>query len=656
MVKEDKFSCKVLTRLWIIACVALILTNVDAQDQHFIDSIQNEIKKYDAVKLEKGGKNNEQADTNRIDLLYQLCTQYIVTDVEKVKQIAEEIIQRSLSLKYASGLADGYTEMGIYYNHLGDYSQCIQMHERALDAAKGLKDEIRMMRSYNELGIVYSDLANYSKALEYHFAELKIGQARHDTEGCVSAYANIGVVYLNMNNNKQSLTYLNKELELLQKSSDLSTLAGCYINMGLAYNGLKNDSAALEYYFKGLELCEQSGNKFYEANDYSNIGAVYVDRKEFDNALAYFDKAINLFNEVGVVSGYISTMQSSAEAWFGKKQYQQSLNCLNKIANRARSMGAMEQLSGIYQSYAKNYEALNDYKNAYRYQVLYKQTSDSILSSEKLNNIHQMQLQFEVNRQELQDSVKMEETNYNSKLKLQRQRSYAIGGASFAAAIIFIGLILFRNKKQLEKQRALIEERSRISRELHDDVGSTLSSIRMMSEIGKKKLAGTNPEALQTLENIGLNSGEIQDKMGDLVWALQSDNEKMDKVIARIRKFAGEITEATGVTLIFDSDDFTRHKPLPVQVRQNIYLVAKEAINNAMKYSHCLVLRVSLKMENKKLTLVVKDNGNGFDLTTELDGNGLRTMQKRADEIAADLNINSSASGGTTVRLVLHTT
>lgn len=644
-----------MQRISMFILIMLLWAKAIAQQEHVIDSLQNEIKKFDAHKLEKGKAYNAQEDTTRIDLLYQLCIQYVATDAEKVKQIASEIIQSSELINYKDGLADGYTVMGIYYNHKGDFRKCIEMHQQALDIANQLKDDIRITRSYNELGLVYSNLGNYSKALEYYLVVLKKGEARHDTDLCVIAYDNIGIVYLSLNDYSQSLSYLKKELALIQNSNDVSGIAGCYINMGLAYSGLKNNTAALEYYFNGLELCKQSGNKYYEANDYSNIGAVYVDKEAFDTALVYFDKSIKLFNEVGAESAYIGTMQSSAEAWFGKKEYQQSLNCLNKVVDKAKSMGALEQLTCIYQTYSKTYEALNDFKNAFKYHVLYKQTNDSLINTDKLNNINQLQLQYELNKQQLEDSIKMEQANYNSQLKVQKQKSYAVAGILIVAALSVIGLIYFRNRKKLEQQRALMEERSRISRELHDDVGSTLSSIRMMSEIAKIKLGNQSSDAKQTLERISDNTHEMQDKMGDLVWALSSYNEGMDKVIVRIRKYAGEITDAKNVELIFENDDFSK-SILPVIVRQNVYLIAKEAINNAMKYSLCSTLKIKIKTEDRKLVVTVEDNGKGFDNSIEQEGNGMRTMKKRADEIKGELKIISEIGRGTKVSLILITT
>lgn len=192
--------------------------------------------------------------------------------------------------------------------------------------------------------------------------------------------------------------------------------------------------------------------------------------------------------------------------------------------------------------------------------------------------------------------------------------------------------------------------RSKVARDLHDDMGSTLSSIQIMSNIAlEKKDSVTTQNYLRTIRE---NANAVQESMNDMVWAINPENDTMEKVIYRMKEFAAEILEPLDIRYVFREDGDFESTRLNLTTRKDLFLIFKEAVNNAAKYSACREVCIELQRSATQLELVIRDNGKGFDLQAASDGNGLRNMKSRAQLLKANLTIRSS-SDGTEIRLRL---
>ena len=197
---------------------------------------------------------------------------------------------------------------------------------------------------------------------------------------------------------------------------------------------------------------------------------------------------------------------------------------------------------------------------------------------------------------------------------------------------------------QIKKFHSL---RSRISQDLHDDVGATLSGIKVFSQLAKDR-PDTSKEYLEKINNY---SDEMLTRMSDIVWSINAENDSFEHLIDRLRSYALTITSAKNIKLEFIADAELRKKIPDISVRKNIYLIAKEAINNAAKYSECTAIKITLRASRAGIKLTVIDNGKGFDKDIMNRGNGLSNMKKRADEMNAIFGIDTTPNEGTAVRV-----
>ena len=230
----------------------------------------------------------------------------------------------------------------------------------------------------------------------------------------------------------------------------------------------------------------------------------------------------------------------------------------------------------------------------------------------------------------------------------------------FICAVVIAGAVytLYRYRiSELLKRQAI---RNKIAQDLHDNMGSTLGSISVYSQVAKIYNQQNKQEALEeTLEKIGETSGEMINEMGDIVWAINPRNDHIGTIFQRMESYAKPLLQLKNIEFNFSYDEAIPSLNLQMDKRKNFYLIFKEAVNNAVKYADCKTLVVTVRLEHRKIHLIIQDDGKGFDmqqlqsaLSKSLSGNGLRNMQMRAKEMKAQFDINSASGKGTCISLV----
>ncbi len=213
----------------------------------------------------------------------------------------------------------------------------------------------------------------------------------------------------------------------------------------------------------------------------------------------------------------------------------------------------------------------------------------------------------------------------------------------FALLCLLFTAFYFFRMYRLNERLKVERIRSRISSDLHDDIGSTLSSISIISE---GAIQEKNPVATrQMVREISENAQFLLDKMDDIIWCVNPRNDSFRELLLRIKKFSSSLFEAKGIDYDIVIDEGISDISLPMNYRQHIYLILKEAINNLVKYSDASYASINISQKGPHIEITVTDNGKGFDIHAVEDGNGLRNMKKRAQDMNAQLEINTNAKG-----------
>lgn len=224
--------------------------------------------------------------------------------------------------------------------------------------------------------------------------------------------------------------------------------------------------------------------------------------------------------------------------------------------------------------------------------------------------------------------------------------------------LVSIAIIYFINKYEENRKKQLEAVRSRISRDLHDDMGSTLQSISVMSEIvSMKSKSDIRQESSPFIEKIGNASREMIEKMNDIVWAVNPQNDQFENIIHHMRAFGGELLAGKDIALHFITDNSINNIKLSMEARKSFFLIYKEALNNAFKYSGAKNVTIKISKTNHTLHLIIEDDGRGFNTKESrlrTGGNGLKNMNTRAVEMNGNILIKSEKDHGTTVSLTVN--
>lgn len=220
-----------------------------------------------------------------------------------------------------------------------------------------------------------------------------------------------------------------------------------------------------------------------------------------------------------------------------------------------------------------------------------------------------------------------------------------------ALALILTGLLIaaiIRNRvtRLVELERV----RTRIAADLHDDIGSALSRIAILSEVARRQ---GNVEAAvgEPLGVIAGASRDLVDSMSDIVWAINPNKDHLRDLIQRMRRFASDLFTARQIEFSFDAPGEDQALKIGADLRRQVFLIFKEAVNNIARHSQSTEAQIEMQIANKWLTVKVADNGPGFDLTQTSEGQGLASMRARAQELGGKLEIVSNNHSGTTVLL-----
>ncbi len=216
------------------------------------------------------------------------------------------------------------------------------------------------------------------------------------------------------------------------------------------------------------------------------------------------------------------------------------------------------------------------------------------------------------------------------------------------AVIVSAGMYAW-SRYRIAQAMKLQAVRNRIASDLHDEVGSSLSSITIGSQLATQLSSNENEQVKQLMARIGETSSESLRSISDIVWAIDPKNDEGEALVKRMRRIANELLESKGIDVSFSVSGGVEELKLPMNARKEIVLIYKEAVHNVSKYSGASTVQVSLHRRNGSLAMSVKDDGRGFDVALHSDGHGLGSMKRRAEQLRAELTLNSAPGLGTIV-------
>lgn len=488
----------------------------------------------------------------------------------------------------------------------------------------------------------------------------------------------LGLFLMNLNRDKEAIPHLKLAATLLPKNHGKGYLALQYhahSNLGECY--LKLDKLDSAIYYSELAIPEAT---FYErvrgiALAEWNIGEALIEQNKLNDAETRLSHALNIIENtvhIDVAQTLCSSLMkleaakanSEKSMFWLEKGLEKGKNQLNTDLSRINFLEAAVNVC----IQLKNTDLANSLlKELYTLQ-------DAVNEKQQNQRVFVLQEYFKKN----QNIDLLNKLNSSQKEEITIRKKAEILIIILFFSVIAFAFALYRGMKQKQKitelqhkqevqknekenelkalqtkMKAVYDERNRISSDLHDDIGAALSSIRIYSDAALRQFENKPEESEKLMSRIKSSSGEMMEKMSDIIWAINPQNDSGENLILRMKSHLSELSSGYEFNYHFEVNQEAESFLLSTHARRNMYLVFKEAVNNMIKYSEANNLTVIMKLKDDKLHFSLKDNGKGFNLSKTSSGNGLSNMARRINDLGAHFEIQSYPNEGCTIKCTL---
>ncbi|MFM9838053.1 MAG: ATP-binding protein [Cyclobacteriaceae bacterium] len=508
-------------------------------------------------------------------------------------------------------LSLAYLNRADVHKNLQNFSDALNDCNTAITHAEKINNKDGLGRIYSIMSDIHAALKQYPQAIANLDKSDRFFERANNKRMIAMNYTGRAELFIYLNEPVKAIPYYKKAIHIADSLQDIENLSSYNCGLAEAYAKAQNYSAAEATAKLALRYAKQTGNRKQEATCYSNLGGQEMLQNNFTKAIEYELKAYNI---------------------------------IKVEKDLLREQGIASVLADAF------YRSGNT-SEAYKYLKISSELSDSLVKQQFSDETAKLQTTFEV-KQKDKEILLLGKDQELKTLALSKQKVLITSIAIALISVMIIGFLLVNRYRVMNRTKRFLEiekVRNNIARDLHDDIGSTLSSINILSQVA---LTEKNGDTQNYLERIGNQSARMMEDMGDMVWSINPRNDSMKQVVTHMREFTTEILELKNMEYHF-VEDIKEGVTLTAEQRKNLFLIFKETLNNAAKYSGAKKIDIRLQLHDNRLVLGIKDNGQGFDEQTIKTGNGLRNMRERAKEINGTISLKSGVGEGTEVELRL---
>lgn len=610
-----------------------------------------------------------------------------IDEDKKAYVIAKESLAYYQSVKDSSGMVQEGLSLGYSCNKLKMYKEAVDIY-LFIEPIAAVHRPQNLGVVYNQLGNIFADefkdhrraLAYYQKSLEYKI------QYKATDMSISNAYNNIGLEYKGLKDTTNAIYNYQLAKQYAEKANNAIGIVRPLNNLGNIFKASKQYAKATEVLREALRYQSRIPESLQITVMYT-LASVFADYRTPDSTIHYGNLALQLIRKLNKVNEEVLTRKLLADAYVQKqdlskayheiaaysaladsinaaKNQQEYANILVKYETvekerqllvakqeveqqkQANQLLSLSKELAIKESNAKIQAlALEQQKMATeKAEISLKAANDSLLSNRKI--IQQQSLLFEANEQ-----------NAINNKRIQSQRYLLI---ATAVLLCFAGLLIYFLRKQkrniqiqnqlslaLAQKEALTklqDERIRISRELHDNIGSHLTLINAtVEQMPCTNVEDITPQLATVKSSLLMSMKELR----RTVWLMNNSSVSLEEFVIRLRDYVKPVLQSNTKITVACTEGF--EIKLTELATSHLFRIIQEAVNNALKYAAASTIEVELKAVDQSIFFSVKDDGVGFD-TNQPGGNGLTNMQYRVKDLGGQLSISSKPSSGTIVQ------
>jgi signal transduction histidine kinase len=573
---------------------------------------------------------------------------------------------------------EGLAHSGRIPEAINRYETVVALHRERADTA-GVADGLR------DIGGLLYKAGAFDQAMEKFIDALRIREARKDTSAMASILNSMGLLHMDHGDAQGALAYYERCLAIHIAAGD-SVRAGVVLNnLGTPLRAMGRCDEAIPNHIRSLAIHERAGRKIGIAASLNHLAAAYNCKHEPYTALAYSARSLRIRESIGDTAGVAYAELQRAKAWLQLKDYRavvRSAGIALRIGTKMVQIPIRKEASELLY---EGYKGLSDWRKALEMRELNERIEDSLSGNEAKRAILRREYEYEYAKRALADSLERvhradeERCAYDGRLMLEKERRGYLVGTVIAGTLVFalVAFLLVKRVQQarrsVRQEKALREkqvnellqgqeitamhamfegqekERERMARDLHDRVGSMLGTVKMQMEVLEERMGtdqGAREDQYHKVYGLLVETvGEVRRISHDMVTGTLARfglEKALEDLCASVRVRGGMAVELRV---------FGLEQRLEPAMEITLYRVLQELVGNALKHAKATELSINVTRSLGRLSVMVSDDGAGFDPSTPGDGMGLENVRKRAATLGGNVTIDTALGKGTTVSL-----
>ncbi len=650
--------------LWpvIVIFITCLLSNhsVNAQEQHPVnvkkDSLHAEQLFYRAWKI-----RYDNADS----------AMYYLNEAKKISQ--------------ETGYPKGFIRfvriyVPLIYNFQGDVHEAIQLCSQAIDTATRYNLRMELADSYMCMALVYQNMSLFQKSVEYYIKAQPILEELNDKQALSIFYSNISGCYFPLKMYRKSLEADEKAIRLSEEMKDTPTMAMTYLNAAVVLTKTGDFERAFSYYEKSFQFSNISGNSQFKCKALHNSADLLIHMAQYDNAITRADQGLKLAKHLQFPSGIALSQYALANANFHLLKFRIAEKFAIDGLSIAKENNLPEETQLLLEVLSKIEIGLGNIEKSEIYYQAYTKLTDSLFDINIAASIHGLETLYQSEKKQ-KEILQLQKDKQIQNLSLEQKATFnyfllAIILAFLIAAFLTYRTIRSRNAlvhkeallqqqyiRELEKDKQLVavdsmlkgqeDERSRLAKDLHDGLGGLLSGIKF-------SLGNIKENLIMTPDNMSVFDRSLDMIDTSIKELRRVAHNMMPEMLTKfgldeaLKEYCSTINSTMLVTVKYQSVGMDSRIEKSVEII--VYRIVQELLNNTMKHASATEVFVQLIKDENRLSIVVEDNGKGFDtsLANENKGAGWINIRSRVDYLKGQLDIHSEPGKGTLVNIEIN--
>lgn len=589
-----------------------------------------------------------------IDSINNLSLNYINQNKDSFEILNERGLELSEENNYEIGTIRALKNRALYFKEIAQLDSAKQLTYYLIPKALTLNDSFSLAPLYQLAGYL-AERENLADSVNYYYSKsLQLYEGLNDSLSIVSLYSDFYTFYRKSGLKQESSRVIDKIYQFIPKSENVKKIL-LYQILGAIYFKDKNYDSAY-YYFYNSKFINSDGNKINIAQSLNNAGSAALLLGIYDCAISHFSESAHLFDQLGNFNAVASIYKNIGITYYNLEASSKTiLPYFDSSIYYSHLVNNYDNIAFIYNKIAELYEEENRLDSSLYYSKLSLLYKDSANISSKQDMILSFNQRYQNEKQKGIIQKQKAEIKYKDK---QQQNLFLIILLIIVTALSIYLLIIYRNKKREQAFKfemdelindsetkvlsAMLEgqgkERKRLSEELHDQLGNTLATAKMHLSV-----LDTNDRTKKLMELLDQSISELR----QISHGLAANEQKGFELEAAVRLLCENLNEKQIIQIHFNSSG--EKFRLDLLTEMDLLRVIQELISNILKHSEASEVNINFNYIDNLLSIMVEDNGIGFNIDQVESGIGLKNISERCKRINADLQFDTGQGNGTTV-------